>query len=202
MNPSFSILMPVQNVEGSVRATTIELLEIASQFGTDFEIHLVDDGSNDDTPLVLAELSHQFPQVDCSFELEPRGLLFVAETYIERLSGDIVFLQNGAMPLSSTAYRKLWELRHEAKLITTRSPTPTPPAGDDVLRHLVEWGAQVPSDIRQVDAPSGLQMIRRRLLRPADRDARRRADRKSVPSPNVATASPLASDWSITSSID
>jgi glycosyltransferase involved in cell wall biosynthesis len=61
--PRVSVVIPVFDEEGSVRAVAEELLPVLRGLGGPFEVLFVDDGSRDGTPGVLREVAAAHPEV-------------------------------------------------------------------------------------------------------------------------------------------
>lgn len=61
-----SIVIPVYNEEAILRASVIDLIDrLAQDFGWSYELLLAENGSNDRTTEIAAELSTRFPQLRC-----------------------------------------------------------------------------------------------------------------------------------------
>lgn len=58
----FSVIIPSYNCRETLAATVISILESGL---TDFEIILIDDGSQDDTPALCDQLADQYPYIRC-----------------------------------------------------------------------------------------------------------------------------------------
>jgi glycosyltransferase involved in cell wall biosynthesis len=61
--PGISVVLPVFNEEGNLRRLVDELLPVVRGLGRTFEIVVVDDGSEDGSPRVLAELAAVHPEL-------------------------------------------------------------------------------------------------------------------------------------------
>lgn len=94
--PRVSVVMPVLNVE---RFLAEALASILGQSFTDFELVVVDDGSTDSSPAILAEFARRDPRVRVVRQeqagLTPalnRGWRLARAAYIARMDGDDVAL--------------------------------------------------------------------------------------------------------------
>ena len=61
--PQVSVILPVFDEEGSVRAVAEELFPVLHGLGRPFEVVFVDDGSRDGTPAALREIAAAHPEV-------------------------------------------------------------------------------------------------------------------------------------------
>ncbi len=69
--PHFTVVIPVYNEEGILRASIVDLVERLDAFGRPYEIVLAENGSTDRTLVVAGELSRRFPQVRYASTGEP-----------------------------------------------------------------------------------------------------------------------------------
>jgi len=85
--PKVSVLMPVYNGERYVR----EALEsILAQTFTDYEFIIVDDGSTDGTPFILAEYARQDPRIVLLTNGANRGLVATLNRGLEAARGQYI----------------------------------------------------------------------------------------------------------------
>jgi dolichol-phosphate mannosyltransferase len=63
MTPELSIVIPVYNEEDVLPLLAQRLRPVADQLGTAYEVITVDDGSSDQTPIVLQRLHREWPQL-------------------------------------------------------------------------------------------------------------------------------------------
>lgn len=85
----FSVVIPAYNY-GAVLARAVE--SACTQPGDDYEVLVIDDGSTDNTPEVLAELSRRFPALR-AISQENAGLAAVRNRGVELAQGEyLIFL--------------------------------------------------------------------------------------------------------------
>ncbi|MDA0658148.1 MAG: glycosyltransferase family 2 protein [Planctomycetota bacterium] len=166
MYPAISVLIPLRNAEKSAAVTLLEVMDIVGELCPSFEILLVDDGSIDETAYALAELSRRYPQVRAISSPRQRGFVEAVQAGLEIVTGDFVFIQDGAALPSSSAYRNLWQTRQSAVARSAGIVRDEPVKSDAWLERLVAWGIQISGGVCRVDIPSGLQMIRRNGAHP------------------------------------
>ena len=63
MDQSLSIIIAAHNAQHQLAQQVADLLELATDLTPDFELMIVDDGSEDATEEVAYELTREFPQV-------------------------------------------------------------------------------------------------------------------------------------------
>ncbi len=69
--PSISIVIPIYNEEGILRAAVLDLVDRLASFGWSYEIVLAENGSTDRTAEIAVSLSERFPQLVCRRVGEP-----------------------------------------------------------------------------------------------------------------------------------
>ena len=107
-NKSLTIVLPVYNGESRLTHHVTEMLELASELTSRFEVMIVDDGSTDDTSAVAQELATQFPQISIRRHRHRRGLGPIISMVQRRVSSDVVIVHDGVTPINSVEVRRLW----------------------------------------------------------------------------------------------
>lgn len=96
MNPVATIVLPVHNVERSIRAVVARVLELTETTGRRLQLVVVDDGSTDGTFEAACELARQFPQVVVLRQPHQGGLKPALDLVRRRLRVENVIAHNGA----------------------------------------------------------------------------------------------------------
>jgi glycosyltransferase involved in cell wall biosynthesis len=107
-NKSLTIVLPVYNGESRLTHHVTEMLELASELTSHFEVMIVDDGSTDDTSAVAQELATQFPQISVRRHRHRRGLGPIISMVQRRVSTDVVIVHDGVTPINPVEVRRLW----------------------------------------------------------------------------------------------
>jgi hypothetical protein len=107
-NKSLTIVLPIYNGESRLTHHVTEMLELASELTSRFEVMIVDDGSTDDTSAVAQELATQFPQISIRRHRHRRGLGPIISMVQRRVSSDVVIVHDGVTPINSVEVRRLW----------------------------------------------------------------------------------------------
>ena len=98
-----SILIPVLNEE----ATLEEIISQVQETPFDKELVIVDDGSTDGTPRILAELEKRHDNVRCFRHEENSGKGAALNTALKHFSGDVVLIQDADLEYSPDDYPAL-----------------------------------------------------------------------------------------------
>jgi polyisoprenyl-phosphate glycosyltransferase len=157
---SLSIIVPVRNVEATLTQHVLDLLELAGDLTCDFEILVVDDGSDDHTSEVARELVRRYPQLRVIRHEQPRGKVAAVKSGLASSTGQTVFVQEDVRPVSPAHLRRLWSLRHNREVVMARSQRQPGILDADLLERLTTWGQSLRNLARRA-SPGGIQMIRR-----------------------------------------
>lgn len=91
---SISVVLPAYNEATNLRFVVAELSEVLARITDNFEILVVDDGSNDETQQELATLMEEFPQLWGARFRSNRGKSAAVQTGLELVSGDTILLMD------------------------------------------------------------------------------------------------------------
>jgi len=93
---SLTVLLPVRNAENTLASTVNDVLEVASELSSKFELVIVDDGSTDATSEIAQELTIHYPQVKACSHGSHLGNSAAIKTGLQHASGQVVVLRDGA----------------------------------------------------------------------------------------------------------
>jgi glycosyltransferase involved in cell wall biosynthesis len=178
VNPAVTIVLPVHNVERTLRGAILRMLDLAEILGRRVQVAVVDDGSTDGTYEMACELSRQFPQIVALRRPFQSGLGPALQQVRQRLGVENVVAHDGVTPI---------DLDQLAEVLT--APSDAPPASH------ASWSAAIEG--RGSRRAAAIPMARRgkphgdfgsfRWLRLDDPLAPRRA-RSATTTPSVVRA--------------
>lgn len=87
LKPKVSIIMPVYNAESTLEASLISLLK---QTLDQIEIICIDDGSTDNSPIILDAYASQFPNKIYIYHTHNRGAYFARQMGIQKAKGNYI----------------------------------------------------------------------------------------------------------------
>ena len=105
MAPAISVIIPVYNVAPWLREC---LDSVVSQSFTDLEIIIVDDGSTDESPQIIAEYASQDKRIT-AIRKQNGGLGAARNTAIPLATGDYIAFLDSDDKIRRDAYEKLYE---------------------------------------------------------------------------------------------
>ena len=95
MKPAATIVLPVHNVERSLRPVLLQILDLSAGAARRLQIAVVDDGSTDGTYETACELARQFPQIHVLRQPYQSGLGPALEMVRRQLGVDQVVAHDG-----------------------------------------------------------------------------------------------------------
>jgi len=93
-----SVVIPVYNEEENIGNTVNSIASELSKNGIDWEIILVDDASNDNTPEILQRLKDKFPEVKVFRNERNRKLGYTLRRGFKEARGDVIFYTDCDLP--------------------------------------------------------------------------------------------------------
>lgn len=108
--PSLSIFFPAYNDSGTIASLVISAVQAAATLTPDYEVLVVNDGSQDDTPRILDELARVYPEhVRIIHHAKNRGYGGALRSGFEHASKDLVFYTDGDAQYDPAEVALLWE---------------------------------------------------------------------------------------------
>jgi glycosyltransferase involved in cell wall biosynthesis len=158
----FSLLIPVYNEEGAVEATVRAAHDALAKAGEAFEIVVVDDGSSDRTPAILASL--ELPGVRVVRHPQNRGYGASLKTGIRRSAGEFLGMADADGTYPVARLPELLELLRQGQadmVVGARTRNAEIPLVRRPAKAVVAWLANALTGTTIPDVNSGLRVFRR-----------------------------------------
>ena len=107
--PGLSVFFPAYNDGGTIASLVITAVTVAGSLTPDFEVIVVNDGSSDDTPKILDELSRIYPdRLRVVHHPQNRGYGGVLRTGFATATKDYIFYTDGDGQYDPAEMTMLW----------------------------------------------------------------------------------------------
>ncbi len=165
MPTSLSYILPVFNGERDLKEQAYRLLDTLSDLTAQFDLLIIDDGSQDDTSNVAADLVGMFPQVSLIRNQLRYGQTAAEQTGLRETRGELIMIQDNVSEPSIKEIVQLWELRHDEGLVVAVGRTPKLDSVDKTRHFRLDAGSEGVPASGAKPIGSGLKIIRRSALR-------------------------------------
>jgi len=107
--PSLSVFFPAYNDSGTIASLVISAVKTAATLTPDYEVLVINDGSQDDTARILDELARMYPgHVRIVHHVKNRGYGGALRSGFEHASKDLVFYTDGDAQYDPSEMTVLW----------------------------------------------------------------------------------------------
>jgi len=162
--PELSLVFPVFNEQANLEPLVTSALSLGPKLGREFEIVLVDDGSQDRSAEVLAELQRREPRVRVVTHASNRGYGAALRSGLREATGDLVFFSDADLQFDLTEVGTLLAHAERFDIVAGfRSPR-----RDPWHRHTLAWGwgvcVRLLFDLRVRDIDCAFKVFRRHVV--------------------------------------
>ena len=114
--PKVSIIVPVYQVEKYLRKC---LDSLVNQTLEEIEILVINDGSPDDSQVIIDEFQQKYPLIIKSFIKENGGLSDARNFGLEKATGEFIGFVDSDDEVSKTMFQEMYSLakKHEAEMV-------------------------------------------------------------------------------------
>ena len=117
--PGLSFFFPAYNDGGTIASLVIRAVQIASRLTFDFEVIVVNDGSQDATAQIIDELARTYPQVRAIHHSQNRGYGAALRTGFASATKDLIAYTDGDAQYDPAEIELLWNrMAPEADMVT------------------------------------------------------------------------------------
>lgn len=117
--PGLSFFFPAYNDGGTIASLVIRAVQAAKRLTPDFEVIVVNDGSEDATAQIIDELARTYPQVRAIHHSQNRGYGAALRTGFASATKDLIAYTDGDAQYDPAEIALLWDrLAPEADMVT------------------------------------------------------------------------------------
>ncbi|MEM9162307.1 MAG: glycosyltransferase family 2 protein, partial [Cyanobacteria bacterium P01_F01_bin.4] len=91
LSGSMTVVIPALNEEGNLEELLNRFQIVFAQLGRMFPVLVIDDGSTDQSPVILARLTQQYPFLSVVRHPQRRGVTAVWQTALDHVQTDWIF---------------------------------------------------------------------------------------------------------------
>jgi glycosyltransferase involved in cell wall biosynthesis len=103
-----SVFFPAYNDSGTIASMVIRAVQAASELTPDYEVIVVNDGSDDATPEIIDELARTYPHVRAVHHPRNRGYGGALQTGFRTAAKELIFYTDGDAQYDPTELKLLW----------------------------------------------------------------------------------------------
>ncbi len=163
--PSLSIFFPAYNDGGTIPSMVLTAQIAARALTDDYEIIVVNDGSQDHTALVLAELEQQVPQLRVIHHPQNRGYGAALRTGFASATKEWIFYTDGDAQYNPLELPVLVDaLREGVDVVNGYKISRNDPLIRIILGHIYNLGVKIAFGLRLKDVDCDYRLMRRTIF--------------------------------------
>jgi glycosyltransferase involved in cell wall biosynthesis len=164
--PGLTVFFPAYNDSGTIASLVIRAVQVAGTLTPDFEVIVVNDGSQDSTPQILDELAKVYEgRVRIVHHLKNRGYGGALRSGFAAAAKDLVFYTDGDAQYDPAEMTVLWhEMRPEIDWVNGYKISRSDPLHRIIIGRVYHHLVKVLFGFRVRDVDCDFRLIRRRVF--------------------------------------
>jgi glycosyltransferase involved in cell wall biosynthesis len=164
--PGLSVFFPAYNDSGTIASLVIRALQVAGTLTSDFEVIVVNDGSQDSTPQILDELAKVYEgRLRVVHHARNRGYGGALRSGFATAAKDLVFYTDGDAQYDPAEIAVLWnEMRPEIDWVNGYKISRSDPMHRIVIGRIYHHMVKLLFGFRVRDVDCDFRLIRRRVF--------------------------------------
>lgn len=160
-----SVFFPAYNDSGTIASLVIVAVQTARQLTPDFEVIVVNDGSADATPRILAELAKLYPEVRIVTHEQNRGYGGALRSGFAAARKDVIFYTDGDAQYDPSEMTSLWQrFGGDVDLVNGYKISRSDPLHRIVIGRLYHHVVRLLFGLRVRDVDCDFRMMRRSIF--------------------------------------
>jgi glycosyltransferase involved in cell wall biosynthesis len=164
--PGLTVFFPAYNDSGTIASLVIRAVQVAGTLTPDFEVIVVNDGSQDSTPQILDELAKVYEgRVRIVHHLKNRGYGGALRSGFAAAAKDLVFYTDGDAQYDPAEMTVLWdEMRPEVDWVNGYKISRSDPLHRIIIGRVYHHLVKVLFGFKVRDVDCDFRLIRRRVF--------------------------------------
>ena len=163
--PSLSVFFPAYNDGGTIASLVIRALQVAGTLTPDFEVIVVNDGSDDATAEIAEELARTYPRVRVIHHPRNRGYGAALRTGFSSATKDLVAYTDGDAQYDPAEIALLWNrLEPEVDMVTGYKISRSDPWYRIVIGRVYHHTVKLLFRLRVRDVDCDFRLMRREIF--------------------------------------
>ncbi len=160
-----SVFFPAYNDSGTIASMVIRAVKAASELTPDYEVIVVNDGSQDATPEIIDELARTYPHVRVVHHPRNRGYGGALQTGFRTATKELVFYTDGDAQYDPAELALLWaQLTPEADLVNGYKISRSDPLHRIIIGRLYHHIVSTLFGLTVRDVDCDFRLMRRRIF--------------------------------------
>jgi glycosyltransferase involved in cell wall biosynthesis len=163
--PGLTFFFPAYNDAGTIGSLVIEAVRVASRLTPDFEVLVINDGSQDATGRIVQELTRTYPQVRVIHHPTNRGYGGALRTGFAAATKSLVAYTDGDAQYDPSELEGLWSrLTPEVDIVTGYKISRSDPLHRIVIGRLYHHAVKLLFRLRVRDVDCDFRLMRREIF--------------------------------------
>ena len=163
--PGVSMFFPAYNDGGTIASLVIRAVQVASRLTPDFEVIVVNDGSQDATGAIIDELARQYPQVRVVHHPVNRGYGGALRTGFASASKALIAYTDGDAQYDPSELPVLWQaLSDNVDMVTSYKISRSDPLHRIIIGRIYHHTVKLLFRLRVRDVDCDFRLMRREIF--------------------------------------
>ena len=163
--PSLSVFFPAYNDAGTIASLVIQAVRVAGRLTPDFEVIVVNDGSQDATAVILDELARTYPQLRVVHHPTNRGYGGALRTGFATASKELIAYTDGDGQYDPSELDVLWNaLTQDADMVNGWKISRSDPIHRIVIGRIYHHFVKFLFQLRVRDVDCDFRLMRREIF--------------------------------------
>ena len=164
--PSLSVFFPAYNDAGTIASLVISAVQVAATLTPDYEVIVINDGSQDDTPRIVDELARVYPDhVRIVHHQKNRGYGGALRSGFATASKDYVFYTDGDAQYDPAEMVLLWQqMTGDVDWVNGWKISRSDPLHRIIIGRLYHYTVKLLFGLKVRDVDCDFRLMRRRIF--------------------------------------